>query len=68
MIKKLAIAGATAAIFAASALPVLAAQPAAQACFGDDISGYAQNGQPDAADFVFGSGAGWGWVYFRSCW
>lgn len=61
MIKKLATIGTAAAIFATSAIPALAAQPAEQACFGKDISGYAQNGETDPGSFFeFSSGAGWG--------
>lgn len=44
MIKKLAIGGAVAAIFASSAFPVFAAKPNNQACLGKDFSGYAQGG------------------------
>lgn len=60
MIKKLATIGTSAAILAMSALPAFAAKPANQACFGHDISGYAQNGQTLPADFEFDPGAGWG--------
>lgn len=61
MIKKLTTIGAAAALFATSALPALAAEPAKQACFGDDISGYAKNGETDADSFFeFEAGAGWG--------
>lgn len=61
MIKKLTAVGAMITIFAASALPVFAGKPAAQACFGKDISGYAQNGETDPASFFeFEAGAGWG--------
>ncbi len=60
MIGKLATIGATIAIFAATTLPAFAAKPDAQGCFGEDVSGYAQNGQTEPADFTFDSGAGWG--------
>ncbi|MBI2029622.1 hypothetical protein HYT02_04355 [Candidatus Gottesmanbacteria bacterium] len=61
MIKKLMTIGVAAAIFASSAIPIFAAKPATQACFGNDISGYAQNGETDNSSFFeFESGAGWG--------
>ena len=60
MIKKLAAIGATFVLLATSALPAFAAQPAIQACLGADISGFAQNGQTEPADFQFEAGAGWG--------
>lgn len=59
--KKLATIATAGALLAASAFPVFAAKPAAQGCFGDDISGYAQNGESDPGSiFEFNAGAGWG--------
>ena len=60
LIKKFATIGAVTALFAASALPSFAAQPAVQGCFGSDISGAARYGQTEPADFQFDPGAGWG--------
>ena len=60
MIKKIVTISAAAAIFAMSANSVFAAQPNNQACLGNDISGYAQDGQTEPADFMFEAGAGWG--------
>lgn len=49
------------AIMIGMAMPVLAAQPARKACFGNDISGYATEGETDPGSFFeFGPGAGWG--------
>lgn len=59
MIKKLTVIGVTAVILAVSAMPAFAAKPVIQACFGHDISGYAQNGNNEGF-FTFDSGAGWG--------
>ena len=48
-------------VFALTAVSVSAAKPADQACFGNDISGYAQNGETDPCSFfAFDGGAGWG--------
>ena len=61
MIRKIVTIGATISFLAASALPVLAAKPATQACFGKDISGYARNGETNTASFFdFRPGVGWG--------
>ena len=61
MIKKLSAVGAAVGIFALTAAPVFAGAPASRACFGKDVSGYAQNGETDPGSFFeFGPGAGWG--------
>ena len=44
---------------AVAVAPTLAAKPASQACFGNDISGYAKNGNSEGF-FTFNSGSGWG--------
>lgn len=60
-IKKIAVGVTTTGIMLVSALPIFAAKPAVQACFGNDLAGYAQNGETDPGSFfAFSSGNGWG--------
>lgn len=48
-------------MFGSIVVPSFAAQPAVQACLGNDISGYAKTGETDPGSFfAFGPGAGWG--------
>lgn len=54
MIKKLAIAGAAAAIFASSTLPAFAAKPADPNCLGTDVSGAGQAAGSGFGGFISG--------------
>lgn len=62
MVKKVLVsATATAIMLSGFAGAAFATKPAVQACFGKDISGYAQNGETDPGSFFeFDAGAGWG--------